>query len=36
MLHIIAPTNRRLVWYLAMEEYLAKHVEEDTFVTWVV
>ena len=36
MLYIIAPTNRRLVWYLAMEEYLAKHVEEDTFVTWVV
>lgn len=36
MLNIIPPINRRLVWYLAMEEYLAKHVEEDTFVTWVV
>ena len=36
MLHISVPTGRRLVWYLAMEEYLAKHVEEDTFVTWVV
>ena len=36
MLHIIPPTHRRLVWYLAMEEYLAKHVKEDTFVTWVV
>ena len=36
MLHILPPTNRRLVWYLAMEEYLAKHVGEQTFVTWVV
>ena len=36
MLYIIPPTNRRLVWYLAMEEYLAKHVEEEMFVTWVV
>ena len=36
MLHIEVPTGRRLVWYLAMEEYLAKHVKEDTFVTWVV
>ena len=36
MLHIVAPIHHRLVWYLAMEEYLAKHVEEDTFVTWVV
>ena len=36
MLHILPPTNRRLVWYLAMEEYLAQNVQEDTFVTWVV
>ena len=36
MLHITPPANRRLVWYLAMEEYLAKHVEEEMFVTWVV
>lgn len=36
MLHIIPPANRRLVWYLAMEEYLAKHVEEEIFVTWIV
>ena len=36
MLHLIPPSNRRLVWYLAMEEYLAKHVEEDIFFTWVV
>ena len=36
MLHISVPTGRRLVWYLAMEEYLAKHVKEETFVTWVV
>ena len=36
MLHILPPINRRLVWYLAMEEYLAQNVQEDTFVTWVV
>ena len=36
MLHILPPTNRRLVWYLAMEEYLAQNVQEETFVTWVV
>ena len=36
MLHILSPTNRRLVWYLAMEEYLAQHVQEDIFFTWVV
>ena len=36
MLHILPPTNRRLVWYLAMEEYLAQHVQEDIFFTWVV
>lgn len=36
MLNIQVPSGRRLVWYLAMEEYLAKHVEEDTFVTWIV
>ena len=36
MLHISVPTGRRLVWYLAMEEYLARHVKEETFVIWVV
>ena len=36
MLHIVPPSNRRLVWYLAMEEYFAKRVEEDIFFTWVV
>lgn len=36
MLYIEVPKGRRLVWYLAMEEYLAKHVAEQTFVTWVV
>ena len=36
MLHLIPPTNRRLVWYLAMEEYFAKQVQEDIFFTWVV
>ena len=36
MVRIIVPTHRRLVWYLAMEEYLARHVEEEMFVTWIV
>lgn len=36
MVYIIPPINRRLVWYLAMEEYLAKHVEEEILVTWIV
>ena len=36
MLYIEVPKGRRLVWYLAMEEYLAKHVVEQIFVTWVV
>ena len=36
MLYIEVPKGRRLVWYLAMEEYLAKHVVEQTFVTWGV
>ena len=36
MLYIEVPKGRRLVWYLAMEEYLAKHVVEQTLVTWVV
>lgn len=36
MLYIEVPKGRRLVWYLAMEEYLAKRVVEQTFVTWVV
>ena len=36
MLLINCPKNKRLVWYLAMEEYLAKHATEDMFFTWVV
>ncbi len=36
MTYIQAPANKRLVWYLAMEEYLAQQVEEDLFVTWTV
>lgn len=36
MLLINCPKNKRLVWYLAMEEYLAKHAIEDVFFTWVV
>ena len=36
MTYIQAPANKRLVWYLAMEEYLAQQEEEDLFVTWTV
>lgn len=36
MLQILPPINRRLIWYLAMEEYLAQHVQEEIFFTWVV
>ena len=33
---IIAPFKKRLVWYLAMEEYLAANVKEDTLFLWIV
>ncbi|MGM9838216.1 MAG: biotin/lipoate A/B protein ligase family protein [Paludibacteraceae bacterium] len=36
MIHVLAPASRRLVWYLAMEEYLAQSVSEDILFTWVV
>ena len=36
MLVINCPQNKRLVWYLAMEEYLAKQATEDIFFTWIV
>ena len=36
MTYIQAPADKRLVWYLAMEEYLAKQVEEELFITWIV
>ena len=36
MTYIQAPRGKRLVWYLAMEEYLAQQVQEPIFVTWVV
>lgn len=35
MTYIQAPADKRLVWYLAMEEYLAKQVDEELFVTWI-
>lgn len=28
MQHIITPPNKRLVWYLSMEEYLAQHISD--------
>ena len=39
MTHIIAPTDRSLAWYLAMEQYLAGHIAtypDGVFFTWVV
>ena len=29
MLHILSPENKRLVWYLAMEEYIAQHISDN-------
>ncbi len=39
MRFIDVPKNKRLVWYLALEEYAAKHLarpDEGVFFTWVV
>ena len=36
MKEIVAPAGKRLVWYLAMEEYLAQHVGEEMLFFWVV
>lgn len=37
MLHIPSPENKRLVWYLAMEEYMAQHVaDQEIFFSWIV
>ena len=39
MTHIVAPTGKRLVWYLALEEYIASHIEaypDGVFFTWIV
>lgn len=38
MKHIVLPDNknRRLVFYLAMEEFVAKNMEEDAFFLWSV
>ncbi|MCQ2347439.1 MAG: lipoate--protein ligase family protein [Paludibacteraceae bacterium] len=36
MLQLLPPANQRLVWYLAMEEYVAQHVSEDTIFFWSV
>lgn len=36
MLQLLPPANKRLVWYLAMEEYVAQHVSEDTIFFWSV
>lgn len=37
MLHIPSPDNKRLVWYLAMEEYMAQHIaDQEIFFSWIV
>ncbi|MCI5681397.1 MAG: lipoate--protein ligase family protein [Bacteroidales bacterium] len=37
MLHIPSPDNKRLVWYLAMEEYMVQHVaDQEIFFSWIV
>ncbi len=39
MIHIQVPSDKRLVWYLAMEEYIGhtiRHYPEGVFFTWVV
>ena len=39
MTHIETPSDKRLVWYLSMEEYIANHIQEypdGAFFTWVV
>lgn len=38
MQHILLPddSQRRLVFYLAMEEYLSEHCKEDMFFLWQV
>lgn len=39
MIHIPAPAGRRLVWYLAMEEYFGERITDypqGVFFTWVV
>lgn len=39
MVNIIAPKNRRLVWYLALEEYIGQHLDlfpDGAFFTWTV
>lgn len=36
MIEIKVPENKRLVWYLALEEYLAATVKEEEIFFWVV
>lgn len=35
MIHLIAPPNKRLVWYLSMEEYIAQHISDHVASTSV-
>lgn len=36
MMQLVPPAGRRLVWYLALEEYLARRVTEETVFFWSV
>ena len=36
MKQVIAPADKRLVWYLAMEEYLARQPKEEILSFWTV
>ena len=36
MKHILVPENKRLVWYLALEEYVAANIREETVFFWIV
>lgn len=36
MTQLITPEDKRLVWYLAMEEYVAQKIEEEQIFFWIV
>lgn len=36
MKQILVPASKRLVWYLALEEYLAQNVQEEEIFFWTV
>ncbi len=36
MTEILVPADKRLVWYLALEEYVARHITEEQLFFWSV